>query len=292
MNDPALKFVTARTLQLRQGKLNDYEQRTLDRIEKYGCSVLSVGSKDKERVDFTYTIGAYDTGCQAEFIAIGMIHETAHDLLNEAVEMSRLGVDLSTGRHAGLLGKVECEFRPVDRKWIKHVMNSANWYNGNSDYPVLQAVYPDLQNRFPGEEGFNEYFAQPLLQPDGPETRLEEDFWASNDPKSSLFNWKFPDSPHTGVVISTAVHEGKEEVNFVCRSHEDGDWQFLGDSMSDTGGVIVCFHHPIDKDPTLKELADLPIGWYAEREKPGASWIRRELPPEDPDNEKDAVETT
>jgi len=35
----------------------------------------------------------------------------------------------------------------------------------------------------------------------------------------------------------------------------------LGNSMSDGGGpVISCFHHPIDRDPSLAELADLPLG--------------------------------
>lgn len=38
--------------------------------------------------------------------------------------------------------------------------------------------------------------------------------------------------------------------------------------------VISCFHHPIDKDPSLAELADLPLGWWAERLAPGHPWIR------------------
>jgi len=37
-------------------------------------------------------------------------------------------------------------------------MGWATWYNGNADFPVLQAVYPDLENRFPEDEGFTEYF--------------------------------------------------------------------------------------------------------------------------------------
>ena len=45
--------------------------------------------------------------------------------------------------------------------------------------------------------------------------------------------------------------------------------------MSEGGGpVLVCMHHPIDADPTLKELADLPIGWCAERDEPGKPWVR------------------
>jgi hypothetical protein len=33
--------------------------------------------------------------------------------------------------------------------------------------------------------------------------------------------------------------------------------------------VISCFHHPIDCDPSLAELSDLPVGGYAERDKVG-----------------------
>jgi hypothetical protein len=100
-------------------------------------------------------------------------------------------------------------------------------------------------------------------------TRVEEDFWASTDPKSSLFSWKFPDSPHAQAFLSKAVHNGVEPITFVSHDADDGAWQFLGDSMSDTGGVLVCLHHPIDRDPSLVELSDLPLGWYA------AQWRRR-----------------
>ena len=45
--------------------------------------------------------------------------------------------------------------------------------------------------------------------------------------------------------------------------------------MSDGGGPVVsCFHHPIDKDPSLSDLADLPLGWAAERAKLGEPWTR------------------
>jgi hypothetical protein len=40
--------------------------------------------------------------------------------------------------------------------------------------------------------------------------------------------------------------------------------------------VISCFHHPVDNDSSLKELADLPLGWYAERAEPGAPWVRHQ----------------
>ena len=154
-------------------------------------------------------------------------------------------------------------------------MGWALWYYDHDEFPVLQAIYPDLQNRFPEDEGFDQSFEQPLMQPNAPMTRRENDFWASADPKSSLFHWKFPDDPHTRVFLSETVHNGTEPVTYVSRDSEDGAWQFLGDSMSNGGGpVISCFHHPIDRDPSLAELADRPLGWCAKRDGVGKPWSR------------------
>jgi hypothetical protein len=34
--------------------------------------------------------------------------------------------------------------------------------------------------------------------------------------------------------------------------------------------VLSCFHRLIDNDRSLKQLADLPLGWWAGRTKPGS----------------------
>jgi hypothetical protein len=105
-------------------------------------------------------------------------------------------------------------------------------------------------------------------------------FLGGHGPEECLFTWKFPDSPHAGAFVSKAVDSGNEPITFVSHDAEDGVWQFLGGSMSDTGGVLVYLHHPIDRDPSLLELADLPLGWYAERNRIGDPWIRRRRPSE------------
>lgn len=231
---------------------------------------------------WAYTIGVHDTCGQPELITVGLRSETAQGMLNEAVDRLRQGIDLSRGRHRDLLGNVECEFRPVDPKWVEHLMGWANWYNESSGYPVLQAVYPDLENRFPEEPGFDSAFAQPLMQPGAPTSVLERDFWASADPGSSLFSWKFEDGPHTGVFVSEAVFNGSEPVTYVSHDIEDGAWQFHGNSMSGSRQAkFSCFHHIVDTDRSLEELADLPLGWHAVRVAPGEPWSRGESPPEE-----------
>lgn len=274
MDNASPRFETDRIQKLRAGELSETDASTISNIEQFGCSVIQVKCSGAGR-GWSYTIGVYDTAGKPEIITVGLQESTALRLLNEAADRLREGVNLTQGRHRDMVGDVECEFRPVDPKWVKHLMGWALWYYNWEDFPVLQAVYPDLENRFPGEDGFDVAFAQPLMQPGALMTDVEDDFWASADPKSSLFDWKFQDPPHTRVFLSETVHQGTEAVTYVSHDEEDGAWQFLGESMSDGGGpVISCFHHPIDNDTSLSELADLPLGWWAEREKPGQPWVR------------------
>jgi hypothetical protein len=275
------EFETARTRKFREGQLCAEDERTIGHIEEFGCSVVSV-KRTNYGLGWSYTIGIFDTCAKPELITVGLPPETAHFALNEAAKLMRAGADLTKGRHRNLVGEVECVFRPVDPKWIIQLMGWATWYYDGTDFPVLQAVYPDLENRFPEDSKFDKGFEQPLMQPAARMTRVESDFWASTDPKSSLFKWRFPDPPHTGVYLSQAVHNGTEPVTYVSHDVEDGAWQFLGDSMADGGGpVLSCFHHPVDSDPSLVELADLPQGWYAERSKVGQPWVRRKRIPDD-----------
>ena len=166
-------FETARTRKFRQAALRPEDERTIGHIEQFGCSVVSVTRKNYG-LGWSYTIGTFDTCGKPELITVGLLPNTAHFALNEAAKLSRAGVDLTKGRHRDLVGEVECEFRPVDQKWVAHLMDWAVWYYSGADFPVLQAVYPDLENRFPEDEQFNKAFEQPLMQPAAKMTKVEE----------------------------------------------------------------------------------------------------------------------
>src|ERR1700730_2878280 len=157
-------FETVRTRAFRASALSQEDERTISHIEEFGCSVVNVAQTD-HGLGWSYTIGIFDTSGKPEIITVGLSPETAHFALNEASKLSRSGVDLTQGRHRDLMGQVDCEFRPVDRKWIGPLMNWAVWYCDGPDFPVLQAVYPDLVNLFPEDDGFDTAFEQPLMQP-------------------------------------------------------------------------------------------------------------------------------
>src|ERR1035441_1640943 len=179
MSESIKKFETSRTRYFRTTQLHPTDESTIGQIEQYGCSVLSVGRDCRDEFGWTYTIGVFDTCGNPDLITVGLPSKTAHACLNEAVKRQRAGVDLTKERQRGLIGKVDCEFRPVDPKWVKRLMNWANWYYEGTGYPVLQAVYPDLENRFPEDKGFNRKFAQPVMQPGAAMSSIETDFWQS-----------------------------------------------------------------------------------------------------------------
>ena len=231
MAEPTRRFETERTRRFRDGDLSERDERTIANVETFGCDVVQV-KRSIAGPGWSYTLGVHDTCGKPEVITVGLREETAHFLLNGAADRSRSGVNLAEGRHRDMVGEVECEFRPVDQKWVRHLMGWALWYYDRTEFPVLQAVYPDRDNRFPEETGFDKAFQQPLLQFDAPQTKVEQDFWASADPSSSLFDWKFPDPPHTMVFLSTPVQTGAEPITYVSHDIEDGAWQFLGDSMA------------------------------------------------------------
>ena len=290
MSDTA-PFDTPLLRQWRKETLSEHFTHALNTIAKFGFQIMLVKA-DAASPSFGYTTGIFDTCGGPELITVGLPLETAHAALNHAGDLIRQGVDLTQGRFREIIGNVEVKFREVDPKWLPHVMLRANWYYRGQPVPVLQLIYPDLRNRFEGEEGFDSRFIQPVLSSDDLKDHATDTFWAAHDPASALGKWKFEDSPHTGAYLSETVFNKEESITYV--SHDpDGDWQFLGDKMDAGGGpVLVCLHHPIEEDRSLEELADLPVSWYAIRDTPGEPWRRFEHGPENIEDGHDTKPST
>lgn len=276
-------FITKRTQAWRARDLKPWFVEALDTIEEFGCQILSVQT-NFATTNFSYSTGVYDTCGKPELITVGLPPNLASKALNEAVRLMRSGTDITQGRHRDMIGKVEVEFRPVATRWLHHLMLRTDWFYEGADVPVIQLIYPDLENRFPDEDEFDIQFEQPFLSDDIVHGSLESDLWAAHDPNSSLFKWKFSDGPHTSAFLSKSVFEKEEPITYVSHDSDDGAWQFLGEKMADGGGPVVsCLHHPIDDDRSLEELHDLPLGWYAVRDKAGDPWKRFEDSPQKPD---------
>ena len=61
----------------------------------------------------------------------------------------------------------------------------------------------------------------------------------------------------------------------VTHDAEDGAWQFLdGGTVSEENASIVSLEEITRIDPSIMELADLPLGWYAYRLTANEPWRR------------------
>jgi Domain of unknown function (DUF4262) len=274
-----------RIQEFRSRELRPNEAKLIDDIEKYDCHIIQVRSEN-EIPGWSYTIGLFEVFGRPEVIVVGLEEEMAHFVLNEVADRYRRGTTLGEGdRLSDLLGNVDCEFRFVETRWVRQgLMGYAEWFYRDDEFPALQCIYPDLDGKFPWEDGFDASWRgmQALLFRDAPQSGVEQDLWASHDPSSSLYSWKFPVPPHTGVYTTEPVNSGQEPVLLVTHDAGDGAWQFIGTTDgSSENGAIVCFHHMVDRDPTIKELTDLPEGWIARRDAPSEPWTREIRPPDD-----------
>ena len=88
-------------------------------------------------------------------------------------------------------------------------------------------------------------------------------------------DWPFDDPVHLGVITVRRVLEEGRPILHVSHDVSDGSWQFLtGDDVDVDEAKLVGLRKIVELDPSLVELADLPLGWEAERSAPGAPWER------------------
>jgi hypothetical protein len=91
--------------------------------------------------------------------------------------------------------------------------------------------------------------------------------------------WPFDEPPDLGVLSLRQVFEDDRPILLVSHD-EEGDWQFLdgSDAPRVEDGVIVCLAQILERDPTVAELSDLPMGWIAWRSAIAQSWTREPNP--------------
>ncbi len=74
--------------------------------------------------------------------------------------------------------------------------------------------------------------------------------------------------------VTDQVLDGVEPIIHVFHD-EDGEWQFVGcTDGTPENAKIIALHEAAKLDPSVLQLADLPIRWHAWRDSPDDPWIR------------------
>lgn len=88
-------------------------------------------------------------------------------------------------------------------------------------------------------------------------------------------SWPFEDPENVAVITTHKIMKRQSPILYVSHDDDDGMWQFLdGGDVSESDARILGLKEVIDIDPSLVQLADLPIGWVAWRETKFNQWIR------------------
>jgi hypothetical protein len=87
--------------------------------------------------------------------------------------------------------------------------------------------------------------------------------------------WPFDEAPNVAVVTTRQVTEDNAPILLVSHDEEDGGWQFLpGGPVLEENARVVALRRIWLLDPSVGELADLPMGWQASRSSPLDPWRR------------------
>jgi hypothetical protein len=87
-------------------------------------------------------------------------------------------------------------------------------------------------------------------------------------------NWPFSDPENVAAICCRHVLEGSPVLR-VTHDEDDGAWQILcGGSHISEDAKVVCLGCMVKRDESLIEIADLPLGWCADREDLASPWVR------------------
>jgi hypothetical protein len=91
-------------------------------------------------------------------------------------------------------------------------------------------------------------------------------------------DWPFEEPKNVAVFTTEKVLLGSHPILYVSHDYSDGAWQFHdGIDVNYDEAKITALSNIVKRDPSLLELADLPLGWIAVRESKNDSWHRSKL---------------
>lgn len=91
--------------------------------------------------------------------------------------------------------------------------------------------------------------------------------------------WPFREAENLAVITLASILARERPILSVYHEAGPGGWQFLSnDAEPDMREArVVALSEMLEIDPSVAELADLPVGWVAWRQCEKSRWLRGEL---------------
>ena len=91
--------------------------------------------------------------------------------------------------------------------------------------------------------------------------------------------WPFDQEPRVAALTTRQVLEEGFPILQVVHYSDDEDWAFTcGTSNANEDARLIAMEEAMKIDPTIAEVADLPLGWCASRTHIGGPWSKYASP--------------
>lgn len=158
----------------------DIDTRILERathdIEKFGWHMMGIiptlDDPSPVKLHWGYSVGFWKTYESPEMVVFGLRPELAHGCFSRVVDLIKQGQTFVHGtRTTEIAEGYETVFRTVPTDHDEYPFRSAGVYYGHYDFPAVQMVLPDVNGKFPWDEGVDPrmVISQQLMF-DGPAT--------------------------------------------------------------------------------------------------------------------------
>jgi hypothetical protein len=94
----------------------------------------------------------------------------------------------------------------------------------------------------------------------------------------SASSWPFDQPRNCAVFTTRQVMEREEPILHVTHDPDDHGWQFHSSNARLEEAKIITLEEAVALDPSVLQLADLPVGWHAWRQSAEDPWIREPYP--------------
>jgi hypothetical protein len=114
-------------------------------------------SEDPPEPNFAFTIGLFVNHDHPEVVVADVDREGAGWLLTRISEQVRDGRRFDAVHEFDdvLQNRYKLRFREVSTKLRDEHLGTAKWFYGGTDFPALQAFVPDVNGKYPWEQGFH-----------------------------------------------------------------------------------------------------------------------------------------
>ena len=240
------------------------DNRTTSNIEKFGLTVILIEATDY-LPSFAYSIGLWQKHKHPEIICFGLSVKTLHTIINDVADLIKSGQRINAKTiYDDIFENSRAMFLNVDNRNLSDYFGAAIDYYNARDFPALQLIWTDRNDRFPWDGNFEECFIykQPLLDRNA--------------------DFKFREVRNLATFTTRQWLEKEKPILHVVHDN-DGEWQFLTRDQMPDDIKIVALEQLVMRDSSLNAVFDLEYGEEAVRDFVGGKWTRSKVEDEEED---------